>query len=271
MSSLLDIRNLVDLSGVDYRNIELIVKKAIEYVEINRSEGLEVIGLGFSKLPSSEPGSITLSLRREGKGREVNRYSPPNTYREQLTIACFLFAVAKYSNIGNKANILCFDSRSRGDTENSISTKHPKSKLQEKLTSLLEDPDLVGEYRKMTVKDLPDELTAVQRQLINRATSGNVSASSLSEIRKSFDCDEIEIYIEWKKMELVEVLDQSLVPTSIKFRSFSIHEVVDLIESNEMIQLKDLEIESWKKELFSAQRELAEFRNRSLWKRILNR
>ena len=271
MSSLRDIRNLVDLSGVDFRNIELIVKKAIEYVEINRSEGLEVIGLGFSKLPSSEPGAITLSLRREGKGREINRYRPPNTYRKQLTIACFLFAVAKYSNIGNKANIICFDSSSKGATESSISTKHPKSKLQEKLTSLLEDHDLVGEYREMAVKDLPDELTAVQRQLINRATSGNVSASSLSEIRKSSGFDEIEIYIEWKKMELVEGLDRSLVPTSIKFRSFSIHEVVDLIESNEMIQLKDLEIESWKKELFSAQRELAEIRNRSLWKRILNR
>jgi len=271
MSSLRDIRNLVDLSGVDSRNIELIVKKAIEYVEIIRSEGLEVIGISFIKIPSSEPGAITLILSREGKGKEKRRYSPPHSYKQQLTIACFLFAIAKYSNIGNKAHILCSNSRNRGDIQNSISTKHPKSKLQENLTQFLEDSNLVGKYREMTAKNLPEELSAVQRQLIKRTTSGSISASSLSEIRKSFDCNEIKIFMEWKKMELIDGLDKSLVPSSIKFRKFSIHEVVDLIESEKMIRLKDSEIEYWKNKLFSTQRELDEIRKRSLWQRIRNK
>jgi len=271
MASPGDIRNLVDLSGVTYRNLELIVKMAVEYVEINRAEGLEVIGLRFERKPSSEPKAITLSLRRDGKGRESRQYLPPRTYREQLTLACFLFAVARYSDIGIKAHILCSDSRSRGDLGRSISTKHPKSKLQENLTSLLEDTNRIGGYRKMTAKDLPDELTSVQRQLIRRATSGRVSASSLSEIRKSTGKDDLDIFIELKSMEFVETLDQSLVPTDIEFRRFTIHEVADLIESNDMIQLKNMEIGSLENELFSTRKELHKVRNRSLWKRILNR
>ena len=155
--------------------------------------------------------------------------------------------------------------------EHSISTKHPKSKLQENLTSLLEDTNLIGKYGKMIAKDLPDELTSVKRQLIRRAASGRVSASSLSEIRKSTGKDDLEIFIEWKSMEFVETLDQSLVPSSIAFRKFAIHEVVDLIESNDMIQLKNMEIGSLENDLFSTRKELHGVRNRSLWKRILNR
>ena len=72
-------------------------------------------------------------------------------------------------------------------------------------------------------------------------------------------------------MELIDGLDKSLVPSSIKFRKFSIHEVVDFIESEKMIRLKDTEIEYWKNKLFSTQRELDEIRKRSLWQRIRNK
>ena len=271
MSSLPSISDLVDLRGVDYRNLELIVKRAVEYVETIKSGEREVIGLGFKRIPSHEPGAVTISLTRSGKGRETNRYLPPETYRDQLTIACFLFAVAKLSGVGNKANILCSDSRGRGDTENSISTKHPKSKLQERLTGILENVELVDGYKKTTLQDLPDGLTDTQRQLVRRATSGKVLATALSEVMRSSGRDQIGVYLEWERMKLMDSLDQSLVPTSIEFRDFSIHEVVSLIESGEMVRLKDLEIESWKNELFKTRRILEELRNRGLWRRILNR
>ena len=41
---------------MDYRNLELIVKRAVEYVETIKSEDLEVIGLGFKEYHPMRPG-----------------------------------------------------------------------------------------------------------------------------------------------------------------------------------------------------------------------
>ena len=85
---------------------------------------------------------------------------------------------------------------------------------------------------------MPDGLTDIQRQLVRRATSGKVLATALSEIMRSSGEDQIGVYHGMGEDEIDGFLDQSLVPTSIEFREFSIHEVVGLIESGEMVRLR---------------------------------
>ena len=233
MSSLLTL-DLVDLRGVDYRNLELIVKRAVEYVETIKSGEREVIGLGFKRIPSHEPGAVTISLTRSGKGGRptgtchLNLQGP--THHRLLSFCCRQIIRSR-----QQRNILCSDPRGRGTQRIRFlqSTQSPNSKRG---AGILENVELVDGYKKTTLQDLPDGLTDTQRQLVRRATSGKVLATALSEVMRSSGRDQIGVYLEWERMKLMDSLDQSLVPTSIEFRDFSIHEVVSLIESGEMVR-----------------------------------
>ena len=271
MASLPSSANLVDLTGISPNNLELIAKKAVQLVEKKRSLGLEIIGLNFQSVPTSEAGAVTISMQKDGKGRERKRYSPPDSFRDQLTLSCFLFCISCYLNLGNKAHILCTNSNSRGDVAESISTKHPKSKLQENITSLMSDSKLIGEFKLDSGIELPSDLSPAQIELIHRSTSGRVKLSDTMQILKSCDLTDIELFSEWKSMDFIGSLDESAIPSDVEFNNIPIHRVEELMESDAITQLKENEISILKEELSSSRKELKRVMSRGLIDRILNR
>ena len=262
---------IVDLSGVSPQNLELIVKKAVHFVEKNRATDGEIIGLGFKSIPTSEAGAVTISFSKEGKGRKQKRYSPPPSYRDQLSLSCFLLAVSLYLDLGKRAFILCTNSRARGDFENSISTKHPKSKLQEKIRNIMEDGDLIKEFSESATIEAPSDLSSAQKELIERATSGRVSLSATMQIVNSCEIDELELYAQWKSMDFIEGIDGSSIPSHVEFQKIPIDKVVEMMEDNSIVKLKQKEIDSLKSEISSKRKELSRVLSRGLIGRILNR
>ena len=264
------IEELVDLSVIHYRNTQLVIKKAIEYVENNRSLGVDIVGIGFELHPGSRPSQITIKSKRNQKHSDTKRYSPPETWDKQLTLACFLYAIAKYIHLGNRAHILCTNSRSRGDTEFSISTKHKKSKLQDKLDDMLSSEELIEGLRNEAQREqiLPDELSSIQRELVILSVEGEVSQSILETIRKSHETDYITVYNEWMSMSYIKEMPSTAIPHKVVFPTFSIDRVVELLESEGLAPSLRKEIEFLKEE---SKREIARLKNRTLFQRILNR
>lgn len=265
------IENLFDLSMMSCQNAPLVIKKAIEWVEIKRSLGMEPIGLHFESIPDHRPSKIQITLK--GKERVQEEYSPPESYGDQLTLACWLYSVRGYSSLDNRANIFCTNSRSRGDLQNSISTKHPKSKLQGEYDAILSNQDLIEEYKSEVISErqLPEEFTLVQRELVERSVEGRVLKGNVEAIKKSQDLDDIELYNEWKAMELISGIDSSIIPTEVGFKSFSIHQVIELLESEGVAPLLKREIKVLEEEKTHLRKEIRQMRNRSLWERIFNR
>ncbi len=264
------IEELVDLSVMHYRNPPMVIKKAIEYVENSRNLGMEFVGIMFEVHPDSRPSQITIKSKRNQKDSDSKRYSPPETWDRQLTLACYLYAIAKYVSLGNRAHILCTKSRSRGDTEFSISTKHKKSKLQDKFDDLLSDEELLEGLRTEAQREqrLPEELSSIQRELVVRSVEGEVSQSILETIRKSHETDYITVFNEWKSMSFIKEMPSSAIPHKVVFPTFSIDLVVELLESEGLAPSLRKEIEFLKEE---SEREIARLKNRTLLQRILNR
>ena len=263
-----NINHILDLSVVKHSNLRLIVKKAVEFVEEHKRMGNEINGLNFWVVPKKSPGKISISMKINEKGGDKLIYSPPKTWDKQLTVACFLYSMAKYANLGNRATILCTNSRSRGDLQQSISTKHIKSKLQKKLNALLTDQGFIDELVPKT-SELPKDLSPIQRDLILMSVNNVVGQSILFSIMKAHESNDIQIYKEWEAMKHIKALDESLVPIEIHFKSFSIHEVMELLKI-EAPALRE-KADDLEELLYSSQMELKRLRGRSLWQRILNK
>ena len=157
--------------------------------------------------------------------------------------------------------------------QNSISTKHPKSKLQGEYDAILSNQDLIEEYRREVISEsqLPEEFTPVQKELVERSAEGMVSKRNVEAIKKSQDLDDIELYNEWKAMELISGIDSSIIPTEVGFKSFLIHQVIELLESEGVAPLLKEEIKVLEEENSHLRKEIRQMRNRSLWERIFNR
>ena len=266
-----DINEILDLSTVKHSNLRLIVKKAAEFVDEHRNAGNEISGVNFRVVPEKSPGKIIISLNKKGKSGDKLVYSPPRTWKQQLTVACFVYSIGKYANLGKRSNVLCTNSRSRGDLEDSISTKHAKSRLQKKLNALLDDKEFIDTLISEDSQELPEGITPIQRDLIVATVDNLVSRSSLFSIIKNRETEAIQVYNEWKSMEFVENLDQSLVPLNIDFPSILIHEVIEMLNSDGVAPSLRKEIEYLEEQFYSSQREIEELRGRSLWQRILNK
>ena len=142
--------------------------------------------------------------------------------------------------------------------EDSISTKHAKSRLQKKLNALLDDKEFIDTLISEDSQELPEGITPIQRDLIVATVDSLVSRSSLFSIIKNRETEAIQVYNEWKSMEFVENLDQSLVPLNIDFPSILIHEVIEMLNSDGVAPSLRKEIEFLEKLFYSSQKEIEE-------------
>jgi hypothetical protein len=271
------IDDLVNLSGLSHNNPQLIVKRAVEYVDKMSHAGREILGLSFTSLPTGSPSRVLLRVKSADDEKFKDQYNPPDSYHQQLAVACFLYAVASVAGLDNRATILCTNASGRGDTQLSISTKHCKSKLQENLRSLLDDNELIQRFKDEILPDLPEGLSVVQRALIVESVEGEINRTALNRIKKNHDVDDLEVYAELETLRQTDGLRTSLIPR-VKFPKFPIDEVVEMLQSQEISNILQGEIDFLEQELEGAERktslfeeELAQIKSRSLFQRIFNR
>jgi hypothetical protein len=271
------ISTLVDISTINYNNLNLIVKKAIEYEARMRSADREINGLSFISLPTKHASRIRISLKSSNDGKFSDEYEAPNTYPQQLTLACFLFSVSSLANLGNRAHILCTNASGRGDYQMSISTKHCKSELQKQLVVILKDKDFINEIIAETQIDLPENLSPIQRDLIIQSTSGKISKRDVKRIKTNHSIDEIELFLELEELEGNDGVSKSQIPI-IDFDNFDIEEVIKKLRGNiiaEKLQ-RDVKLLSGKLEESviretHLENKIERLKKRNLLQRIFNR
>jgi len=271
------ISTLIDISTINYNNLNLIVKKAVEYVERMKSADREINGLTFTSLPNKPASRVKIHLKYGTDGKFLDEYNSPETFSQKLTLACFLFSVSSLSNLGNRAHILCTNASGRGDLQMSISTKHCKSKLQERLIGILKDKDSIDEIIVESQIDLPEKLSPIQKDLINQSTSGKISKRDVNRIKTNHSIDEIELFLELEELKKNNVVSKSQIPI-ISFNKFNIEEVIEKLRENKITEKlqKDVEVLSEKleekiNEKILLGKEIERMSKRNLLQRIFNR
>jgi len=271
------ISTLVDLSTIHYNNLNLIVKKAVEYVGRMKTAKREINGVSYSRQPNQSTKAVRISLKSSSDGKFVDEYELPETYHQQLTLACFLFSVSSLTNLGTRGRVFCTNASGRGDTQMSISTKHCKSKLQERLISILNDKDFIDNIRDETNIGLPDVLSDIQKDLIKQSSSGEISKRDINRIKTNHSVDDLEIFLELEALKKSEVIIKSQIP-NIDFRSFSIDEVAEYLRSNRITITLQKEVDSLSEQLdiltnekSRLEKEIDRKNKLNLWQRIFNR
>jgi len=272
------ISTLIDISTINHNNLNLIVKKAIQYVERMKSSNRVINGLSFTILPNKTSAIARISLKSSsGNSKFSDDYESPETFPQQLTLACFLFSVAHLTNLGNRAHILCTNSSGRGDTQMSISTKHCKSKLQKKLIEILTNKDYIEDIIIENELKLPENISLIQKDLITQSTSGKISKRDVKRIKTNHSIDEIELYLELENLKENSDVAKSQIPM-ITFKIFNIEEVMNKLRTNKVAEVlqenvdllsKRLEGEIIEKTLLEI--ELKKINKRNLLQRIFNR
>jgi hypothetical protein len=271
------ISTLVDISTINYNNPNLIVKKAIEYVERMKAADREINGLSFTSLPNKPAKVIRISLKSSNDSKFSDEYKSPETFSQQLTLACFLFSVASLTNLGNRAHILCTNASGRGDLQMSISTKHCKSKLQERLIDILKNKDVIDKITVETQFDLPEKLSPIQKDLINQSISGLISKRDVQRIKTNHSIDEIDIFLELEELKKNDEVAKSQIPI-ITFEKFNIEEVMEKLRENKVTEKlqQDVNILSEKikdtiNEKTLLEKEIERMNKRNVLQRIFNR
>ena len=101
------ISDLADFSSMSYNNLNIVVKKAIEYVDRMKNADREIKGLSYSSVPGKQASRVRISLKSTKEDKFLDEYDSPETYPQKLTLACFLFAVSSLCGLDKRAVILC--------------------------------------------------------------------------------------------------------------------------------------------------------------------
>tara|TARA_Y100000746_G_C15370221_1_gene393826 strand:+ start:105 stop:929 length:825 start_codon:yes stop_codon:yes gene_type:complete len=270
------ISDLADFSSMSFNNLNLVVKKAIEYVDRMKNADREIKGLSYSSLPKKQASRIRISLKSSKDGKFLDEYDSPETYSQKLTLACFLYSVSSLCNLDKRARILCTNAAGRGDLQMSISTKHCKSKLQEDLNNLLGNEDFIAEMRGNN-QTMPENLTPIQKDLINQSTSGNISKGDVKRIKTNHSIDDIELYLELEDLKINKNVPQSQIPI-IDFEQFTIEQLIETLTENKIAQKLQTDLDNLSLQLKEKteqntllQREIDRIGNRNLLQRIFNK
>ena len=272
-----DVNTLIDLSTINHNNPNMIVKKAAIYIGEMEHAEREIVGINFKCLPKKKPSMVRIYVKSSKDDKFVDEYTPPKSYPQQFTLACFLFAVANLLKLGNRAHIFCTNASGRGDTKMSISTKHCKSEIQKKLVEITTDGDFLETVSSENQTSLPEGLSPLQRDLINQSTSGEINTLEINRIKSNHSVSEIEIYYALEDMKENFELPIAIIP-KVSFRKISIQKVVEMLNENELNKKLNRENKKMSKEIDDIRNEnenlenqITKIRNRSLLKRIFNK
>ena len=124
---------------------------------------------------------------------------------------------------------------------------------------------------------MPENLTPIQKDLINQSTSGNISKLDVKRIKTNHSIDDIELYLELEDLKINQNIKQSQIPI-IDFGQFTIGELIETLNENKIAQKLQtdldnllLQLKEKTKQNTLLQGEIDRIRNRNLLQRIFNK
>ena len=164
----------------------------------------------------------------------------------------------------------------------SIASRHgpEHSEYMQSLISKMNDEDFMLELDGLIENPLPDNLSEVQRSILDATKIGVVSEDQVHNLMNTHDCSATDLLREYERLKVIMEQDNR-VPNEISFPKIDLIEHEQIMDTQTMRQEihelkstnKDLqtEVETIKQDLLEAQNESKRLLGRNLIDRIFNR
>ena len=237
------IENLFNFPGVkNPENVEQVITKAFLNVHELEKAGYEFNGVsarytrkkGWEKIPkisvTGTNGRVSINLSRN---------TTPTASKFMIAV---LYCIAYLRNKTKSADLFYNDQHGKS---RSIGSKHgpEHSEYMQRLISKLNDENFMLELDALIENPLPEDLTELQRSIIDATKIGVVSADDVRNLMKTHDCTASDIQRDFERLKAI-MEEDNRVPNKIKYPK------IDLLEHE-----KIMDTQTMRKELFALKSE----------------
>ena len=274
------VQNLFLFPGVQNpRNIEQVVRKAFLNLHELKKAGFEFNGVSANynrkkKWFKNPKLSITGSDGRISV--DLIKTTTPTASKFMIAV---LYCTAFLGNKIKSADLFYNDQHGKN---RSIASRHgpEHSEYMQSLISKMNDENFMLELNGLIENPLPENLSELQRSIIDATKIGVVSGEEVLNLMDTHDCSATDIQREYERLKVI-MEEDNRVPDKISFPKISLLEHEEIIDSQttrqEIHNLKSAnkslrgEVEIIKQELHKAKDETKRLLGRSIIDRIFNR
>ena len=274
------VQNLFHFPGVQNpRNIEQVVRKAFLNLHELKKAGFEFNGVSANynrkkKWFKNPKLSITGSDGRISV--DLIKTTTPTASKFMIAV---LYCTAFLGNKIKSADLFYNDQHGKN---RSIASRHgpEHSEYMQSLISKMNDENFMLELNGLVENPLPENLSELQRSIIDATKIGVVSGEEVLNLMDTHDCSATDIQREYERLKVIMEQDNR-VPDKISFPKIDLLEHEEIIDSQttrqEIHNLKSAnkslreEVEIIKQELHNAHDETKRLLGRNIIDRIFNR
>lgn len=274
------VQNLFHFPGAQNpRNIEQVVRKAFLNLHELRKAGFEFNGVSANynrkKKWFKNPKLSVTGL--DGRiSVDLIKTTTPTASKFMIAV---LYCTAYLGNKIKSADLFYNDQHGKN---RSIASRHgpEHSEYMQSLISKMNDENFMLELDGLIEKPLPENLSELQRSIIDATKIGVVSGEEVRNLMDTHDCSATDIQREYERLKVI-MEEDNRVPDKISFPKIDLIEHEEIMDSQTIRQefhdLKSLnkslrkEVESIRQELYEAQSETKRLLGRNIISRIFNR
>ena len=268
---------LFKTTGLNPENTEIVIKRAIEINIIVLSEGYKIVGASAQFTRKGNWGTKPKLTVRNGDGKANIDLPKPSAAREAKMLVALLYALCSMNSVISSSYVFYNDKK--GSLETSIASKHgpQKSAYMKGLIRDLNDENLVARLTEDAEAPHPEEVTALQREVIECLEKQYLPGKEAERIVEKYGISPVELEREISAISRIKGLRQRHMPAGISWKNMSFLEHSQKLEMEiqRSIDAAEDEINRLENELLSAQNQHADhiekLRARGLIARIFNR
>ena len=274
------VQNLFHFPGAQNpRNIEQVVRKAFLNLHELKKAGFEFNGVSANynrKKKWFKNPKLSITGLDGRISVDLIKTTTPTASKFMIAV---LYCTAYLGNKIKSADLFYNDQHGKN---RSIASRHgpEHSEYMQGLISKMNDENFILELNGLIEKPLPENLSELQRSIIDATKIGVVSEEEVRNLMDTHDCSATDIQREYERLKVI-MEEDNRVPDKISFPKIDLLEHEEIMDSQTIRQeLHDLkssnkslrkEVESIKQELYEAQSETKRLLGRNIINRIFNR
>ena len=274
------VQNLFHFPGAQNpRNIEQVVRKAFLNLHELKKAGFEFNGVSANynrKKKWFKNPKLSITGLDGRISVDLIKTTTPTASKFMIAV---LYCTAYLGNKIKSADLFYNDQHGKN---RSIASRHgpEHSEYMQSLISKMNDENFMLELNGLIENPLPENLSELQRSIIDATKVGVVSGEEVRNLMEAHDCSATDIQREYERLKVIMEGDNR-VPDKIRFPKINLLEHEEIIDTQtirqEVHNLKSIntslrqEVESVKQELHKAQDETKRLLERNIIDRIFNR
>jgi FtsZ-binding cell division protein ZapB len=274
------VQNLFHFPGAQNpRNIEQVVRKAFLNLHQLKKAGFEFNGVSANynrKKKWFKNPKLSISGLDGRISVDLIKTTTPTASRFMIAV---LYCTAYLGNKTKSADLFYNDQHGKNQ---SIASRHgpEHSEYMQSLISKMNDENFMLELNGLIENPLPENLSELQRSIIDATKIGIVSGEEVRNLMDTHDCSATDIQREYERLKVI-MEEDNRVPDKINFPKIDLLEHEEIIDTQttrqEILDLKSAkdslrkEVQSTKQELHEAQSEIKRLLGRNILLRIFNR